>query len=82
MIVLYAFFCFFGTLKVAFLVIPLNAFAPIDFAVRFVVLIVTVLIALQPLNADLPIFATLLPIVTVFSFLQFWQALSAIEVTL
>lgn len=82
MIFLYAFFCFFGTLKVAFLVMPLNAFAPIDFAFSFVVLIVTVLIALQPLNADLPIFAILLPIVTVFNFLQFWQALSAIEVTL
>ena len=48
-----------------------NAFAPIDFAFSFVVLIVTVLIALQPLNADLPIFAILLPIVTVFNFLQF-----------
>ena len=47
-IFLYFFTSFFGTLTTAFLLIPLNASAPIELSFNFSVLIMIVLILLQP----------------------------------
>ena len=76
------FFSFFaGTVTLAFALILLNALLPIE-VMPFAFFILTVFSLLQPANAFLPIFFTLLPMVTFFSFLQFLKAFLLIWVTL
>ena len=77
-----AVFAFFApfTVMVAFLLIPLNAL--LRMVLSFPAVTVIFFRFLQPENAPLPIFATLLPIVTVVSFLLPLNALSETAVTL
>ena len=76
---IFAFFVPF-TVMVAFLLMPLNAMILIVFS--FPAVTVIFFRFLQPENASLPIFVTLLPIVTVVSFLLPLNALSETAVTL
>lgn len=80
-IFLYNFSFFFGTLMVAFGLIPLKALLPTDLAVSLFVLIVIDFNFLQLINACLPIFLTVDGITTFLSFLLFLKALAATEVT-
>ncbi len=72
----------FGTLITNFLLVPLNAFFPMDFDVNFFDLIIMVFKFLSPLNALLPmVFREIDFIVTLFSFVHFLNALFPIDVT-
>ncbi len=73
---------FLGTLTVAFLLIPLNAFLATLAAVSFLDLIVIFFKFLQPLNAFFSIILTLAPITRVVSFLLFLKAFDLIDFTL
>jgi len=81
-IFLYALTLFFGTLNVAFLLMPLNAFLPTFLFVSFVLLIIMLFNLLHFWNALAPILLTFLPIVTFVSFLLPLNAFLAIAVTL
>ena len=78
-IAVFAFFVPF-TVMAAFLLMPLNAF--LLMVLSFPAVIVIFFRFLQLENASLPIFVTLLPIVTVVSFLLPLNALSEMAVTL